>query len=474
MNYELIKNKIINLINLGIDKNEMIRVDKKPQELIHEFDFTISKEGKTEEEMSSMIDQIIHNSVNTNHTFFMNQMYGKQHLIGVYGNILTTLLNTSMYTYEVAPIMTLIEKECIAKLSKTIWKTSGDGVFTPGGSISNMMGLMLARNAKLAHIKKEGLTNAPKFSIFLSDQAHYSFLKSAIFMGFGSDSIVKIASNEIGQMDTPSLVKAIEIEKQKNRIPLLLIGVAGTTFSGVFDELDALAMIAKENQMWYHVDAVYGGSMLFSTQEKYKFKGIEKADSVSWNLHKMMGIPLICASFLTKEKGLLNDAFAVDADYLFHDTEDDYNLGQKSLQCGRRVDALKLWLAWKHDGELGFENRIDKLIKIANSFAEKIKSNQNFELLCQPDSPIVTFRIIDTDMDNLEGNIINKMVRDQLFKEGEIIFNYAEFKGKIYLRCVISDPEIQENDINKIISKIQETLNFLKEQVEASFISLNV
>jgi len=77
-------------------------------------------------------------------------------------------------------------------------------------------------------------------------------------------------------------------------------------------------------------------------------------------------------------------------------------------------------------------------------------------------------------MDNLEGNIINKMVRDQLFKEGEIIFNYAEFKGKIYLRCVISDPEIQENDINKIISKIQETLNFLKEQVEASFISLNV
>ncbi|PJA08715.1 MAG: hypothetical protein COX70_02980, partial [Flavobacteriales bacterium CG_4_10_14_0_2_um_filter_32_8] len=324
MNYELIKNKIINLINLGIDKNEMIRVDKKPQELIHEFDFTISKEGKTEEEMSSMIDQIIHNSVNTNHTFFMNQMYGKQHLIGVYGDILTTLLNTSMYTYEVAPIMTLIEKECIAKLSKTIWKTSGDGVFTPGGSISNMMGLMLARNAKLAHIKKEGLTNAPKFSIFLSDQAHYSFLKSAIFMGFGSDSIVKIASNEIGQMDTPSLVKAIEIEKQKNRIPLLLIGVAGTTFSGVFDELDALAMIAKENQMWYHVDAVYGGSMLFSTQEKYKFKGIEKADSVSWNLHKMMGIPLICASFLTKEKGLLNDAFAVDADYLFHDTEDDY------------------------------------------------------------------------------------------------------------------------------------------------------
>ncbi len=474
MEYITIKNKIISLINFGIGKENKLRGAKTPKELINEFDFSIGKDGKSQEEIVAIIDDIISNSVNTNHPFFMNQMYGKQNTMAVYGDILTTLLNTSMYTYEVAPMMTLIEKECIAKLSKTVFKTSGDGVFTPGGSISNMMGLLLARNKKLKIGKKEGLTNAPKFSIFLSDQAHYSFQKAAIFMGFGNDSIVKIETNEIGQIDVNALQIAIEQEKQNDRIPLLLVGVAGTTFSGVYDDLAALAEIASKNDMWYHVDAVYGGSLLFSKQESIKFIGIEKADSVSWNLHKMMGVPLICASFLTRQKGLLNEAFAVDADYLFHDTEADYDLGQKSLQCGRRVDALKLWLTWKHDGENGFEQRINKLMEIAATFAAKISAKNNFELLCQPESAIVVFRILDFDLDAKEINNLNKMVRDKIFNEGEILFNYAEFKGKIYLRCVISDPELKEEAIDKIICKIEETISFVKKQIESSFISLNV
>lgn len=474
MEYTTIKNKIISLINFGIGKENNLRGAKTPKELINEFDFSIGKDGKSQEEIVAIIDDLITNSVNTNHPFFMNQMYGKQNTMAVYGDILTTLLNTSMYTYEVAPMMTLIEKECIAKLSKTIWNVAGDGVFTPGGSISNMMGLLLARNKKLKIGKKEGLAHAPKFSIFLSDQAHYSFQKAAIFMGFGNDSIVKIETNEIGQIDIIALQEAIAEEKQNGRIPLMLVGVAGTTFSGVYDNLDALAKIASKNDMWYHVDAVYGGSLLFSQQESTKLLGIEKADSVSWNLHKMMGVPLICASFLTRQKGLLNEAFAVDADYLFHDTEADYDLGQKSLQCGRRVDALKLWLAWKHEGEIGFENRIINLMRISTTFAAKISAATNFELLCQPESPIVVFRILDFDIDAAEMNNFNKIVRDKIFNEGEILFNYAEFKGKIYLRCVISDPDLKEEAIDKIIGKIEETVTFLKKQIESSFISLNV
>jgi glutamate/tyrosine decarboxylase-like PLP-dependent enzyme len=475
MNYNIVKNKILNLLNFGIDKNDRIRQDKKPQDLINEIDFSINKEGESQEEITLLIDQIVSSSVNTDHPFFMNQMYGKQNPVSVYGDILTTILNTSMYTYEVAPVMTLIEKECIAKLCTSVWNNrNGDGIFTPGGSISNMMAIMLARNSKLKTSKKEGLYDAPKFSIFTSDQAHYSFLKGAVFMGFGKDSIVKIDTNEKGEIIIDSLLAAIEKEKQNARVPLMLVGVAGTTFSGVYDDLETLADIAEKNNMWYHVDAVYGGSLLFSEKEQNKFTGIKKADSVSWNLHKMMGVPLICSTFLTKQQGLLNDAFAVDADYLFHKDEEDYDLGQKSLQCGRRVDALKLWLAWKHDGEKGFENRIERLMKISSIFADKINSKNNFELLCQPQSPVVIFRILDFELEKTEINMLNKIVRDKIFKDGEILFNYSEYKNEIYMRCVISDPELKEEDIDKIISKIQETLNFVKQQIEASFISLNV
>jgi len=457
MNYNLLKNKIIGYLSFGNDDNEEIRTNKSSVELIRDFDFSISKKGKDEEELGLLIDGIVKNSVNTDHPFFMNQMYGKQNPIAIYGDILTTLLNTSMYTYEVAPMMTLLEKECITKLCSYIWENNkGDGVFTPGGSFSNMMGIMLARNYKLKDVKASGLYDAPRFSIFISDQAHYSFLKGSIFMGFGNDSIVKVATNQKGEINIDALLKAIELEKQEGKTPLMLVGVAGTTFSGVYDDLEALSEIAVNNDMWYHVDAVYGGSLMFSETEKHKFKGIEKADSVSWNLHKMMGIPLICSTFLTKELGLLNEAFSVNADYLFHDN-DDLDLGQKSLQCGRRVDSLKLWLAWKYEGEEGFEDRVNNLMNVAVTFAKKIEAHPSFELLCQPESPIVIFRLLAINFKGFDLNLLNKLVRNQLFKEGKILFNYSEYKGQIYMRCVISDPDFENDQITLLLNKIEET-----------------
>ncbi len=455
MDGDLIQNRIISLLINGLEKEGVLRQNNQPEDIIGNLDLSISNEPIESADIVTLIDKIIQNSVNTNDALFMNQMYGKMNQTSIYADILTTFLNTSMYTYEVAPLLTLIEKECIFNLTQHIWgESKGDGVFTPGGSISNMKGLMLARNSRIKNVKVTGLNNASNYRVFISNQAHYSFLKGAVFMGFGSESIVKIKTNNRGQLLTENLLEAIETEKQKGNIPLMLVGVAGTTFSGVFDDLNALSQIALDNDMWYHVDAVYGGSLMFSEREKHKFIGIENADSVSWNLHKIMGIPLICSAFLTKEQGLLNEAFSVDADYLFHD-DDKLDLGQKSLQCGRRVDALKLWLAWKHDGNAGFAERIDGLMKSTNLFSEEIKLRNNFELLCDPESPIITFRVLNNSFNEDENNALNKAVRNQIFKEGEILFNFSEYKGRIYLRCVISDPNLGLDQIYDIINRIE-------------------
>ncbi len=454
-----IKNKIIELLNTENQSN-LIRNNKSVTELLTEFDVEI--EANPSSRIPALIDKIVELSVNTDSNLFMNQMYGKLNKTAVYGDVLTTILNTSMYTYEVAPLMTLIEKECIKRLASYVWKDgNSDGVFTPGGSISNMKGLLLARDNHQKNIKTKGLFDAPKYSIFISDQAHYSFTKGAIFMGFGKESVVKIKTDNVGQIVVDDLVNAIEIEKQKGRTPLMLVGVAGTTFSGVFDDLKSLSSIAQKNSMWYHVDAVYGGSLMFSEINQPKFEGIEKADSVSWNLHKVMGIPLVCSAFLTQKPGLLNEAFAVDADYLFHDDE-DLDLGQKSIQCGRRVDALKLWLSWKEAGTNGFSERIDKLQAATQLLAQKIKEEPNMELLCEPQSPIVIFRVTDNELSLAENNQLNKKIRDTIFKSGEVLFNYSIFKDVIYLRCVISAPNIPEKDIAKIVNTIKTTYQQLK------------
>lgn len=461
-----ITDKLIQLIQHHKNRafhGETLRKKSSPLELLNKINIKLSETGATEENLTKLIDQVVENSVQTDDAWFMNQMYGKQQPIAIIGDILTVLLNTSMYTYEVAPVMTLIEKECIKRLCSFVWKASdnsNDGVFTPGSSISNMIAMMMARNAKFPESRLDGLFENQRFSIFVSDQAHYSFLKGALFLGFGKDSIVNVKSDEDGKMDIFALNQSILKEKKKGNALLMLVGIAGTTFSGKYDNLQILGEIAREHNMWFHVDGAYGGSLLFSEKENNKLNGIALADSLSWSLHKIMGIPLVCAVLLTKKTGVLNESFAVSADYLFHHN-DDFDLGQKSLQCGRRVDALKLWLAWKNEGDEGFEKRINALMKLSHQFADNIQEHNNMELLSPPESPIVCFRYSKKGLTLDESNILNKRIRDKIFDEGGLLFNYSTYNNRVYLRCVISDPNMTSSELEAIIDKIITTGNQL-------------
>lgn len=451
-----ITNKILSLIRkIDSDETGVLRQNNSSQNILRDINIELSENGSSADVLNNLIDQLVEKGVKTNNGLFMNQMFGKQQSIAVLGDILTALLNTSMYTYEVAPVLTLIEKECIKKLGAFVWGTdaTSDGVFTPGSSISNMNAMVLARNAKFPESKKNGLFGNNKFSIFVSDKAHYSFDKGALFLGMGENVIVKVKSDVDGKIDISSLNSAIKNEISNGNTPLMLVGIAGTTVSGVYDNLLALSAIANHHKMWFHVDGAYGASLLFSSTEKHKLNGIQHADSVSWSLHKMMGVPLVCAVLLTKNKGVLENSFSVDADYLFHD-DTDLNLGQKSLQCGRRVDSLKLWLAWKSEGNIGFENRINRLIQTAQQFADKIEQTENLELLCLPETPIVCFRFTNTGFSLTELNELNKTIRETIFNKGEILFNYSTYNNTIYLRCAISDPNMDDKKIDSIIAEV--------------------
>lgn len=450
--------RILSLIrgegDLAADQSSRLRENHSPEEILSELSIKFTGQALCDDELSKLIDLIKKKSVHTDHGFFMNQMFGKQLPAAVLGDLLTVLLNTSMYTYEVAPALTLIENECVKRLASCIWNSTDrcDGIFTPGSSISNMMAMMLARDARYPESGELGLFDVPKFRIFVSDQVHYSFKKGALFSGMGKRILVEVKSDSDGKISTPALQDAIDNELQHGNVPLMLVGIAGTTVSGVYDDLESLAQAAARHRMWFHVDAAYGGSLLFSQKEKHKLKGIEHADSASWSLHKMMGIPLSCAVLLTKSNNVLRKAFAMDAEYLFHGNEID--LGQKSLQCGRRADALKLWMAWKSEGDSGFEERVNKLVEIANQFAEKIGRYSNFELLCAPQTPIVCFRFVHSELSSNELDELNSEIRRVIFFEGHFLFNYSTHKSKIYLRCVFSDPDMNDEALRSILEKI--------------------
>lgn len=439
-------------------KSTPIRKSLTPVELRDNFNTVLRNFPIESEELVAILKRTLNYSLNTSHPLFMNQLYGGTNLVAILGDFFTTLLNTSMYTYEVAPLFTLIEQACLEKLGNFIGfsENTFDGTFTSGGSTSNMLAMLLAKDKKFPNSKFKGLKETPLFSIFISEQAHYSFFKNALLLGFGKESIIKIKSDTVGKIDLNNLLAEIEVEKAKGRIPLMLVGTAGTTINGVFDDLEKLSEIAKINDMWFHTDASYGGSLLFSNRYKNLLKGIKHSDSVAWNLHKMMGIPLTCASLIVKEKGLLEKSLSVEVDYLFHENSNEFDLGNKSLQCGRRVDAFKLWLAWSFEGNTGFETRVDTLINKALLFSEKLKANINFEVFNEPESPIVCFQFKPKNLSLEQVNSLNQKIRNKIFQEGEMIFNYAKIKDKTVLRCVISNPELTEKMIEQIIENIEE------------------
>lgn len=436
----------------------LLRKNCSPKKLLKKVDVGLSAEGNSVDTLNQLIKSVVDHSVRTDHPLFMNQMYGKQQLMGKAGDIVSTMLNTSMYTYEVAPVMTLIEQECINRLCSFVWKKSrakNGGVFTAGSSISNITAMTLARDRKFPLAKKNGLNGGPSFSIFVSDQAHYSFVKGAMFLGFGQDCIVKVKSDSRGCINIFELNLAIQRSKEMGRVPLMLVGIAGTTFTGRLDPIGTLGKIAKKHKMWYHVDGAFGASLLFSEHEARKFGGLEMADSLSWSLHKTMGVPLVCAVLLTKRSGILQESFSVDADYIFHDN-DNHDLGQSSLQCGRRVDALKLWLAWKNVGDIGFEERIDSLMQVSGRFAEKVMNRDKLELYDKPETPLVCFRYCHSGFSQDQQDQLNISIRDEIFNEGKVLFNFAtDLSGQTWLRCVIGDPEMTDAQLDFIIDRVE-------------------
>lgn len=432
---------------------------------------SLPSQGKHDGALVEQIQQIIDGSLNTNSPFFLTQMYGGVQFHALLGDMITSILNTSMYTYEVAPLLTMVEKECIDQLCRHIWSEAslGDGVFTPGGSISNMQAMVLARNAKFPESQKTGIGRLPRFRCYVSDQAHYSFLKGARFLGFGSEAVCIVNTDREGRMCPISLGEAIEKDLQNNIVPLMLVGVSGTTATGVYDDLTTLSSIADQYDMWFHVDAVYGGSLLFSDDQAWRMKGIEQADSVSWNQHKIMGIPLVCAALLTKQHGHLRKAFTISADYLFHTDDHEYDLGRKSIQCGRRVDALKLWFAWQAQGTAGFEKRVNQLVGLANQLAEKISRNKPLELFCPPESPIVCFRYRDIENSGLNWNTVNEKIRDEIFHEGKMLFNFTTIGDQVYLRVVITNPEMTDEHQSLLVHNVIKVGDrLMREQLAAS------
>ncbi|XP_068459729.1 glutamate decarboxylase 1 isoform X2 [Clinocottus analis] len=415
--------------------------------------------------------------VHTGHPRFLNQLSSGLDVVGVAGEWLTSTANTNMFTYEVSPVFVLMEELLLRKMQSILgWSEDvGDGIFCPGGTISNLYSILVARYHFYPEVKTRGMGVLPQLALFTSEQSHYSVKKSAAVLGMGSENVFMVKCDESGKMIPAELEVSIVTAEEKGLVPFYVNATAGTTVYGAFDPLNAIADICQQHTLWMHVDAAWGGGLLMSDRHKMKLQGIERACSVTWNPHKMMGVPLQCSAILIKKRGLLQECNDFGAEYLFQTDKNydvSYDTGDKSIQCGRHVDVFKFWLMWKAKGSEGFGSQVNKCLENAEYLYDELQRRTDFELVLKnkPEHSNVCFWYIPPSLRGLTPgpdrdarlHQVAPRIKGRMMAKGSVMIGYQPLGDKVnFFRCVFSNPATQREDIDFLLDEIPELGNDL-------------
>lgn len=444
---------------------------KQPEELYKSLDLEVGKEPVSHSKLLELCKNVIQHSIRTGNPNFCNQLYGGPDPFSLAGSWLTDCLNTNIHTYEVAPVFVVMEKYIFQKLCSIIGFKDGDGVFGPGGSFCNMTAIHLARYNYNPDLRKTGMYGSQKLCLFASTEGHYSILKGASFLGIGMENVVRVQTDDIGRMDPNELEKQIIEVKKSGRVPLMVMASAGTTVLGTFDQLDLISDICKKHNVWMHTDAAWGGGVLLSEKWKYLMKGVERSNSVAWNFHKWSAVPIQCSAFVVNQKGLMEKCNATSAEYLFqpdkfYDTS--YDIGDKTIQCGRRVDVLKLWLMWKARGDKGLGEVVDRSFENAGYLLKKLKTTEGFKLV-YPEFQCtnISFWYIPPRLRGkpetpewwAEIGKVAPKIKERMMMSGSCMIQYQPLSSKGFVnffRVIVENPLCGHADMDYIIEKIEE------------------
>ena len=457
MEVERFLDEVLSRVTAFLESSQLeskIRTGQSHDSLSRTSDLKLPMEGRGLEAALDDIESVLRDSVRTTAPGFMNPLWGGLSISSIAGEVVAAATNTAMYTYEIAPIATLIESTILSRMAELADFGTSQGTLTTGGSNGNMLGMLCARQAKLPLSSQTGFDGS-KMVAFVSEESHYSFNIASNVIGIGQSNLIKVRCNEHGQMRPDSLEDEIQRAVRNGFTPFAVLATSGTTVKGSFDPLRELASIAHKHDLWMHVDAAWGGSCLFSSRYRSLMDGIELADSFCWDAHKMMGIPLICSAFIVKDAEVLRTVCSNGntAHYLYLETGEDVDLGRYSLQCGRRNDALKLWLAWREIGDAGWASMLERFMQLADYLEKQVDEHDALEMVSDRMWTNVCFRYVGSSEEG-ELNRINTELRQRLIQDGRFMVSRSLVDEKIILRSVIANRNITEESLDSFIDRV--------------------
>jgi L-2,4-diaminobutyrate decarboxylase len=377
--------------------------------------------------------------------------------------LIAGVLNQSLHAWESGPFALELERQLIAEMASWVgYGAQASGTLTPGGSISNLMGLLLARDYALTEVSREGLpVRRIRPRILCSAAAHFSVARAAGFLGLGRDAVLKVPVDERGRMLAGEARRILD-ELPPDEMPVALVATAGTTDHGSFDPLPELAALAVEYRLWLHVDAAYGIGALFSPKLAALLDGLAQADSIAFDLHKFGWTPASSSVLLVRDRRHMN---CLDEQAVYLNPSDDEAAGFTSLlgtsmQTTRRSDALKIAATLLTVGRAGMGDWVDACYEQARHAAARIAATDALTLLAEPILSTVIFRCRSADAAPVEDeDAWNSAIRRKLMTDGRALLARTKITGqdgtaRVHLKLVFLNPMTTNEEIDKLLTDI--------------------
>jgi L-2,4-diaminobutyrate decarboxylase len=359
------------------------------------------------------------------------------------------ITNNPMAIYEMGPAAAAIEVEVIDWMLGKIGfdPSSSGGVLTHGGSLANLTALLAARG----HVAPESWSRGVPvdLAILAAPSAHYSIARAAGILGLGQDAVIALDTDALERIDPTRIGDAVRRARDAGRRAFALVAAACATSTGLHDDLRAAASACEKHGLWLHVDAAHGGSALLSPSHRRLLAGIERADSVTWDAHKLMQVSGLCAAVLLRDQDTLNHAFHQQASYLFYDRDTEgVDLMAHTVECTKAALGLKLFLELAARGEQGLGADVAARYELTRRAHALISARPGFDCPYVPESNILCFRFGEDDE-------LQLALRERLIAQGDAHLSSALVGGRRYLRMTITAPATTEATIAQILDAIE-------------------
>ncbi|RPI89072.1 MAG: aminotransferase class V-fold PLP-dependent enzyme, partial [Planctomycetaceae bacterium] len=415
---------------------------------------SVDTNGLVVEQFARLVELALAHGINLHDPRYVGlQVPAPVPLAGLF-DCIGAVINNPMAIYEMGPWVASAEQALIAELAGRIgWEgRDSGGIVTHGGSIANLTAILVARNVALGRSWELGI--APELAtrggrtakLVVHADAHYCLARAAGITGIGTDNVVLAPLDDRRRIDPSRLDETLVTLRSAGHPIIAVSACACSTPVGAFDPLIEIAEVCQRHDVWLHVDAAHGGAALFSRKHCGLLAGIDLADSVTWDAHKMMFVPALCAFLLYKDKRHSYEAFRQNAPYLFDPSEPglaDFDGGLRTLECTKRAAALGLWGVWSLFGPELFEDLVDVTFALGRSLYEQLNAAADFTPLHEPQCNIVVFRYTPSalrDAAPAELGEFQLHLRRSVIESGDFYLVPTSHNGVAALRCTLMNP----------------------------------